>query len=797
MARRALRWFVGALLVLLMVVVVGGVWFIRRPWPQTEGTLTLEGLQAPVTVLRDAHGIPYIYAENEHDLFFAQGYVHAQDRLWQMDFQRRVGLGRLSEILGEATLETDMFLRTVGTNRAAQRDYENASDATKAILQAYADGVNAYIATHRGRYPLEYRILGVEPEPWSPVDTLAWAKMMQWDLTNSFRSELLYAQLLDALGPERAAELFPGYTPGALTILREEDLSLGTPDFEAVERALAKAGLLLDGVAQGWGSNNWVVAPSRSETGRPLLANDPHLAFGTPAIWYLMALHAPTYNSTGATLPGIPGVVIGHNERIAWGMTNLAADVMDLYIERLNPDNPNEYEVNGEYVPFEIVREEIRVKGRAEPVVVDVKLSRHGPLVNDVLDLEQPVAMQWLATAQPNTLIDAMYPVNTAQNWDEFRAALQNWDAPMQNFVYADVDGNIGYYGAGKVPIRANGVGDTPVPGWTDEYEWVDFIPFDELPHTFNPARGYVATANHKPVPDSYPYYISTFWSTPNRARRIEEGLTAKERLSLDDMAAIQADIVSIPAQQIVPHLLAVQTDDIIARRAQDALREWDYRLDADSAAAGIFEVAYWKLIEATVADDLPEALRDDYLAQTHRHYQFMEWLLQQPADNAWWDDQTTPEQETRDDIMARALAATVEWWGRQQGDLVHEWTWGRLHTTTFKHNVFGDISPLNRFFNVEAGPTPGDNQTPNANSFAFGDSFAVRGGPGYRELFDVGNWDASRVVITVGQSGHVFHPHYGDFAPMWLTMEYAPLPWTREAVEAAATKRLELRPQQ
>ncbi len=798
MILRLLRVTVLFLAMVLVALTVAGVWLVRRPWPQTEGTLYLEGLYAPVEVFRDAHGIPYIYAQNTHDLFLAQGFVHAQDRLWQMDFHRHLGMGRLSEIVGEAALEADIFLRTVGVNRGAQQDYAHLDQATKDILQAYADGVNAYIATHRGRYPVEYRILGIEPKPWSPVDTVAWGKILQWNLSISFRTELLFARLIEVLGPERAAQVFPGYLPDANTILHEGEISLGFPDLEALETALARVGITLDGATMGLGSNNWVLAPSRSATGRPVLANDPHVFYTTPPLWYLNALHAPDIHVAGASFVGVPGVIIGHNARIAWGVTNLAVDVMDLYIERLNPNNPNEYEVNGTYVPLEIIREEIYVKGRSEPVVIEVKRTRHGPLLNDVLEgLTQPLALKWLDAEEPTTLIRAIYPLNMAQNWEEFCAALRYWDSPMQNFVYADVEGNIGYYGAGKVPIRARGTGDVPVPGWTDDYEWVGFVPFEELPHVFNPARGYVVTANQNPVPDTYPYYIATFYASPNRARRIEAWLQSREIFHPDDMAAIQGDDVSIPAQQLVPYLLAVQHNDALIRRAQDILADWDFRLRADSAAAGIFEVVYWKLIESVVADDLSPDLRANYLLHHNRHVQFIEWLLQQPPDHPWWDDVTTPQRETRDEIIARAFEQAVQWWREEAGDAVERWTWGRIHRTVFRHLVLGGVPLLNRFFDVDVGATPGDGQTPNANSFPFGKSFSVDAGPSYREIFDVGNWDNARVIISGGQSGHVFHRHYGDMAPLWSNIEYVPLYWSRETTEQHAVSRLELRPSQ
>lgn len=793
--RRRLKRLVQTVIVILVLVLLAGIgiawWWVRQPWPRTAGTLHVAGLQAPVEVIRDEDGIPHIYAENLHDLFFAQGYVHAQDRLWQMDFQRRVGLGRLSEILGEATLETDIFLRTVGTNRSAHQDLRALNAETRAALEAYAGGVNAYIAGHRGRrLPLEYQILGVSPEPWAPVDTLAWVKMMQWDLNGRWEEELLRARMIEAVGAARAAEPLPGYVDGGPLVVPETAVAMvGAPDLTRVRRALERVNTPMSGASEGLGSNNWVVAPEKSATGRPILANDPHLRFGVPAIWYEMSLHAPGYTVAGATLPGIIGVVIGHNEHIAWGLTNLQADVQDLYVERINPENPTEYEVNGSYVPFDIVREEIRVKGQVQPEVVEVKVSRHGPLLTEELidGLQMPVAFKWLAAAEPSTVANAVLSLNRARNWREFTDALRQWDSPAQNFVYADVAGNIGYYGAGTVPIRAAGDGSTPLPGWTDEYEWSGTIPFDELPHTFNPPAGFVATANNKPVGDEYPYLLSTSWSSPNRARRILAYLTTKDELSLDDMAAMQADIVSLLGKKLAPLLLAVESDDIITQRAQAELAAWDYRMNPDSVGAGIFEVAYWQLVQEIVRDELGEELTGAYLAQKSQHVMFVERLLDRPNDR-WWDDTRTPARETRDEIVARVLAQTVEWWGRNYGDLVDkDWTWGTIHTTTFEHTVFGSVEPLDRLFNVEAGPTAGDTETPQANGFSFEEPFRTIAGPGYRQIVDVGAWENSRSMIIVGQSGHLFHPHYDDFTAAWRAVRYHPMRWGRDQIEGAS----------
>jgi penicillin amidase len=769
---------------LALVLAIGAAVFVRRSWPETQGTVQLPGLHAMVEVVRDVHGVPTIYAQSLGDMFFAQGYVHAQDRLWQMDMQRRIGLGRLSEILGEPTLETDLLFRTIGTNRSAQQDLAHLTPDDRTALQHYADGVNAYIAQHRDRLPLEYSVLNIQPERWEPLHTLAWIKVMQLNLSSSWSDDLLRARLADSIGSERLSELMPSYPVDAPTVIPAESVSVGSPSVERATQALAILNVPLDGAAIGLGSNGWVVGPERTVSGRPLLANDPHLQFGIPAIWYMMKLHAPGYTTTGATMPGTIGVVIGHNEQLAWGMTNLPADVQDLYIERLDPQNADAYAVDGTYRLFEIVPETVYVKGRSSPLIRNIKIGRHGPLLNDVVDgLEQPLALKWQPATRPSTLVAAIMRMNQARTWSEFQDGLRLWDAPMQHVVFADRDGNIGYYSAGHAPIRDKPFGATPIPGWTSAYEWNGTIPFEDLPHTLNPPDGLIVTANNKPINDQYPYYLDGAWASPNRANRIIDHLTSKQYLSVDDMVAAQADDLSIVAQQLVPLVLEIPVDGATATAAQQALATWNFRLDSDAVGAGIFEVFYLQLVRQIVQDELGTDLSNHYVGRSSKAL-FVAGLLHDP-DNLWWDNTATPDRENRDATIAAAFEQTVAWWQRQHGESVDQWTWGRIHTTTFQHAVLGNVPLVGSFFNVSAGPTSGGSETPQANSFrTFGESYQVVFGPGYRQIIDVGNWEAGLAIISVGQSGHPFHPHYGDMAPLWRDMRYVPLRWSETSVD-------------
>jgi penicillin G amidase len=815
--KRRQRFFARIVTLILLAGILataGGWWFVRRSWPQTQGTLTVAGLHAPVEINRDQYGVPNIYSQNEHDLFFAQGYVHAQDRLWQMDLQRRAGLGRLSELLGTATLETDRLLRTIGTNRSAQQDLNGLKPETRSILQAYADGVNAYITSHRSRLPLEYRILRVEAELWEPLHTVAWAKMMQFTNNDSWRRDISRARAMQTIGTQ-AADAYTSYPEDGPTtlstalapsaaegrqVLAQEQLlpgtEIGSVDLEPVEQALAVAQIPVGGSSIGLGSNSWVISPKHSVTGRPLLASDPHLELGVPSVWYQIGLHAPGFDVVGASLPGTIGVIIGHNNHIAWGLTNLEADVQDVYIERLDPSNAHAYEVDGRFVPFETVEEVIRVKGQAEPVTLQVQISRHGPLLNQVVkDLQQPIALKWLAAASPSTLVDAIIPINRAASWEQFQEALRLWDAPMQNFMYADSSGNIGYYAAGAVPARTKPSGLTPLPGWNSEHEWPSPIPFEQLPHIFNPESGIIVSANNKPVPHDYPFYLGSSWAAPWRAQRILAQLNAKERLTLDDMAAAQADNISIFGQTLTPYLLAAKTEDVNVQQAQAKLAAWDYRLAADSVAAGIYEVAVWHLARAVVEDEVQQAGLPDRFLGLGANREFLERLLKNP-ENVWWDDLRTPARETRDLIIEQVLTQSVEWWRANAGNDINSWSWGAIHSTTFRHAVFGDIPLIQHIFNVTAGPTDGDLDTPQANNFSFDHPFSVRHGPGYRQVIDVGNWEESRAAVSVGQSGHAFHPHYADLVPLWRSVQHHPMLWNQESIRSSKhNHRLVLQP--
>jgi penicillin amidase len=775
---------------------------VRRSWPQTAGTAQVGGLQAEVTIVRDSWGVPHIYASNSHDLFFAQGYVHAQDRFWQMEFWRRIGSGRLAEILGESALASDRFIRTVGWHRTAAQELEQLDDETRAMLEAYAEGVNAYIETRTGRLGLEFTILGLtgvafEPEPWTPLNTLTWAKVMCWDLGGNMDAELLRAQIAAKLGASAVNVLVPPY-PDDYPVIVPYPVAEAT--LETVPETAFSTHLL--GQGDGLGSNNWVVAGSRSETGMPILANDTHLGIQMPSIWYEIGLHCDPvgadcpYNVVGFSFASAPGVIIGHNERIAWGVTNLGPDVQDLFVERINPENPNQYEFQGKWVDMEIAHEEIGVAGKDEPVTVNVRITRHGPIINDVIGGTeegwsfgwQPLALSWTAL-QPGTLMQSVGLLDRAGNWEEFREALAYWDAPSQNFVYADVEGNIGYQAPGRIPIRASGDGTLPVPGWSGTYEWVDSIPFDELPRAFNPAEGTIATANHAVVGPAYPYIISKDWAPGYRARRIVELIEADPSLSVADMQAIQGDDGSVWAEDVLPRLLVLPAtgsgsgDERRLAEALEMLRAWDGQEARYSAGAALFEAFRLHLIDLTFGDELGDQL----LSKARGSMSVALVNLVADAGSPWFDDVTTPEVETRDEILLRALDAAVEELAETLGRDMSRWHWGDLHSATFENQSLGrcGISPVEALFNRGPVPVDGSYGTVNATGYSLGNPYAVNSVPSQRQIVDLGDFSRSLSMHTTGQSGHAYHPHYDDMINPWRNIEYHPMLWERADVEA------------
>jgi penicillin amidase len=779
---RILIVLVVSLAVLLGTAAAGGWWFARRSLPGLQAEV-IAAVGAPVTVYRDAYGVPHIHAASLEDALFVQGYLHAQDRLFQMDLSRRAASGRLAEIFGADFIDADRFLRAVGMLRAARETEAGLSPEHRNALAAYAAGVNAFLAAHRGSLPLEFTLLGYSPDPWQPVESLAIGKYMAWDLGRNMTTEIFFWRLAERVGPEKAATLFPNYPedgPAIVARLRGLPLDAGLAGGLArLQETVAKASLA--GSDRALGSNNWVVAGAKTASGLPILANDMHLGMGAPSIWYQNHLAvAGRFEVTGVIFPGVPGVIVGHNGHIAWGVTNVGADVQDLYLERRHPDDPARFEYQGEWYQAVVERHEIRVKGQAEPVPFDVYLTRHGPLVSEVVDgLTVPASLRWTAHG-PTGELAAVLALAEARDWDSFRKALATFLAPAQNFVYADREGNIGYRANGLFPIRRAGDGLLPVPGWDDRYEWVGFVPMDEVPQIYNPAEGFIVTANHRVAGPDYPYFLSHQWAPPYRAQAIIEALEGRRGLTLEDMIPIQNSAVNLQARRLGPILLrglAGANLDAPEQAAREELERWleDPRDHADAAGPALFHALYLEMLEAAFLDDLGEDLYASFVRHGDAINTFDRMLGE--GGSPWFGpaDQLV---RTGFDVAVADLRAAM-------GDDPARWTWGQIHTVSFEHPL-GRQRPLDLIFNRGPFPLGGSHVTPIATAFSLLRPFRVTSAAPWRFLIDLSDLRGLDVA-AIGVSGHPLSAHYDDQMALWLEGGYKPLLFGDQVREGSA----------
>jgi penicillin amidase len=765
-------------------------YLLRKPLPALDGEIRLKGLTAPVEIVRDRWGIPHISARDALDAFFGQGFCHAQDRLWQMELVRRLAAGRLSEVLGKDALDVDRFQRRLGLHRAAQREWETADANLRDTLRAYAAGVNACLdgLFAAKKLPVEFVLARFEPEPWEPVDTLGFARYLAFSQAPNWESELVRSRLIARVGYAAAANLEPDvWQPETDALPRLEDW--GPP--EMPEPGELPPIALIGGPGA---SNAWAVSGARSSTGKPLLANDPHMFPRLPAVFYEAHLAAGgELNVAGASVPGAPGILIGHNRHIAWGLTAAMADTQDLYVERIDPGDSRRTEFAGHWESGTLVREVIAVKGRAQPWIEEVLItSRHGPLLTptpSLADEHRPLALRSMVLEAPSTAA-ALLDVNRATSWDEFRVAASRWGTPALNITYADTAGNIGYQMVGHVPVRERGEGLVPSPGWSGQYEWRGHLDFDELPRAFNPPDGLWANANHD-VSKHSPHFFTREYIDPARYQRIRQVLESKERHSAVDFGALQADEVSLPARRVasllVQHLMPAGR---LESRAIDELRGWDGRVGADSAAASIYEVFRHELVRARHADALGDllpavlgvgphpllgAVNSHYFLQTMRVVKFLE---------------DTPH----DPLVGQAFRATLAWLSRRLGPDIRTWQWGRLHPLRLQH-ALSTRKPLGMVFDVPSFAWSGDLETVRAGGS--GPAHYAADGPisAYRFIADCGDWDNSLSSIPGGQSGHRGSPHYADQVEAWRRVAYHPLSFTRPAIARVQRHTLRLTP--
>ncbi|WP_051298090.1 penicillin acylase family protein [Brevibacterium album] len=921
--RRLLAWTTAGVVVLALVASALGLWSVRRAFPQTTGTIEAAGLHEGVTVQRDAHGIPTLTASRSDDLFFAQGFVHAQDRFWEMDFRRHMTAGRLSELFGESQLGTDAFLRTLGWHRTAQQEVEDMPPEARSHYEAYAAGVNAYLEERGGGgLALEYTVLGLQnpgyaPEPWTPADSAAWLKAMAWDLRTNIEDETARALLARDLDAERLAELYPGYPLEEHPVIMAEDpageqiaeaevpapsgasgrdadpagsagtagevqagaassasaaTASATPTTAsavAAEAGLSSLGDLLGRVdalvsaqGEGVGSNSWVVSGEHTESGAPLLANDPHLGASMPSVWTQMQLRCSTvspecpFDVGGFSFSGLPGIVIGHNQQIAWGFTNLTTDVADLYVERVEDDG---YWKDGEKHAFETRTETLRVAG-GEDVEIEVRSTGHGPLVSDLTpeftDIaaeprvgagtgedevpvgpthhadadasdagtaptgtdaaestelppgENALSLRWTAL-DPGTTAQSIFTLNLAEDFADFREAASRFDVPAQNLVYADREGNIGYQAPGRLPVRGGGDGWLPQPGWDSAYDWQGFIPFEEQPVAYNPDSGYIVTANNAIVNDDYPHFLSRDWDYGDRAARIDELL--RERIAAgpvtsEDMAQVQMDNEAPFADALQGAYASIDPPkDPRVRDALSLLADWDGQNDADSPAAAFANVLWNRVTEGMMSTQAT-AMQDSAAARSAAEPQEPEDIGIARDDQSrlarvfalQLDDEESPWWGgSRTRLLQTAAVDAYEELAQAQGADPAGWNWGELHALTLRSGTFGEsgIAPVEALFNRGPYPVGGGSGVVNATGWGLDDGYETVTVPSMRMVIDLADWDASTWHHLTGASGHAFHPHYADQAEDWAHGEQFAWAFTDGAVRAAAEDTLTLVP--
>lgn len=767
------------------------------------GQLHVKGLEHPVDVLRDRWGVAHIYAQNQHDLFFAQGVVAAQDRLFQMELWKRAGQGRLAEVLGPSALPRDINARLLRYRGDMKAEYQSYSPDTQAILTAFTDGINAYIASLSAPggpgLPVEFQLAGFSPDSWHPEDCLN--RMAAFSMTGNAFSELEHAQALTELGAPKTAKLFNFDPPVALDPAPGLDLTGLSP---TLLKNLVGSDTRIEFPAHvREGSNNWTISGSLTASGKPLLANDPHRVIALPSLRYMVHLVAPGWNVIGSGEPGLPGVALGHNEHIAWGFTVFGLDQQDLYVEDLNPANPPEYKTENGWQRMEVRHESFKVKG-ATPAEVNLKFTRHGPVLWE--DGKRALALRWVGTEPGTAGYLASLAIDRAQNWDQFESAMARWKVPSENLVYADTAGNIGEHSAGLAPIRKSGVpggpaagplgwkwtGLLPVPG-SGGYDWTGFVPVSDLPHFFNPKEGFVATANHKMVPDHYPYQVGFEWAPPYRVTRIrsvfENAKQNQHQLTLPDMESLQNDVTSLPAIEFQKLL---QSSALKSDPALRSFLTWNGKLTRESSDAALFEVWFQQICLALAGRFSKEPV--GHAPQPSARYRDLPpdtvlRILRNPEKDLFGENAIA----SRDQLLSDALKSAREQFSKLLGVNASEWSWGKLHVVRFRHAL--DQQPGAKDL-LDPGPVsrPGDEYTVNATG-TDGDSWEQVSGASYREILDTSDWDRSLAVNTPGQSGQPGSPHYSDLLPLWDAGRYFPLLYSRQAVEGQTTDRLTLEP--
>jgi len=794
---------IASIFIISLVIIIGSIYMLESSLPKYSGSIISEKCIDEIEIYRDDYGVPYINSNSDLDAYFALGYVHAQERLFQMDLSRRAGEGRLSEIFGSKTIFFDKMFRTLGLYKLVEGNFKIYDEATQNILIAYSYGVNEFINKSKEKYTIEFDILGYEPYEWKPEHSLLIAKLMAWELNISWWSDIAFTHLIQKLGEEKVKDILPDFDENGPTIIPSEIKKYSSVPLELlnIDREFRK---FVGAVGTHIGSNNWVVNGDRSVSGKPIIANDPHLGFTAPGKWYVASLCSPDLKADGFTLPGVPGIVIGKNDKISWVLTNVMADEADFYVEQLDSSKSN-YFFNGSWLPLESYFDTIRVKDSSD-AIIKIRKNFRGPIISDIHTYNKifpndeqnkaDISMKWSALEFSNEML-AFSKINHAGNWKEFREGLELFDTPGQNFVYADEDGNIGYTAGVKLPKRKNNSPSFVYDGTKDDYDWEGYIPFRENPSLFNPKQGYIASANNKTI-KNYPNHISNLWEPASRITRITELLDSKEKHSVDNFKKYQMDLYSHYAKKIVPYILDAfkdyKTNNENMRIALKIFGQWDFNMIPESQAPTVYAVYFQFLLKNIFEDEMGESLFNEYVFLANVPYRVVPKLLVQNKSN-WFDNTNTENKETRDDIIRKSFIDAIEYLESEVNDDIKYWQWGDIHKVTFKHFFHGSTALLDKLLDIGPFEIGGDGTTVFNSEYSFTSPYENKLGPSMRFIYDFANPDVFEFILPTGQSGHFFSNHYSDMTKMWLHGDYVKINTNRDSIKSNNYKLLKLIP--
>lgn len=801
-----------ALIIIIILVITLVAWlkyfYLKGPLALHEGELNMSQLSAPVNVYTDEFGVPHVYAENEEDLFFAVGYLQASERLYKMDIIARAVEGRLAEAFGPDLIEDDKYLRVWGFHRIAKNVVKTMSPETRELLNRSLEGINTYIDEHADDLPVEFKIAGHQPLHWTLEHIVGYARLMGHDLCLAWMPEVIFGGVLDKLGDEKARELYPVYPdtkPYIVPQTPENFSEVAEFMFESEKRIREITGA----VGSHIGSNSWVLSGAMTKSGKPILANDPHLGYSQPPVWYEMHLVGGRFDVAGVTFAGVPLVILGQNQHYAWGFTNVMVDDTDFYVEVTDDEHPNQYFHDGKWRDMTIHEESIAVKGE-EAVIYKVRETHHGPIINDVHQILQknksaPIAMSWVGNYITNE-VEAFFGLNLATNWDEFSAATKKFWIPGQNMIYADLEGNIGWRPAVALPLRAQGTGLVPLPGDDPQWDWQGFVPFEEMPYQLNPEQGYIATANNKTIGDEFPYYISAYWEPPARANRINELLGIPDKqYSVKDVQNIQLDFLSDHARDLTPIFLKLLTNAELngpnMKAAYATLKDWDYVMGESTVAAAIFNTLWVEFAYNLYGDEMDligPAFKDGFFKLANISIRNAIYLLENIPESSWFDDVSTSDiVETPTMIIERSFSKAISVLEDRFGEDMADWKWGEMHTLTHKHPM-AKVKVLDWLLDLNVGPFPaaGSGTTVNNMQYRMEDPYDVVLGPSVRHIYDFADFHKGGLsVLSTGQSGNPLSPHYADQAEMFNTGQYRSFPIDAETIKNAGYKQLVMMP--